>query len=220
MQSICILYATREGQTQRIAEHVAAALRGHGLAVTVTNVRDQAARGSLNTCAAAILAASVHAGRHEPAMLQFVKEHRGELECLPTAFLSVTLSEAGAERSDATPEEHAQFVADVQKVLDRFFAETGWHPEHVKPVAGALLYTQYNVLIRFVMKRIAKHAGGATDTSRDHEYTDWVALDQFVAELVQEFSFSTTGTGVVSRRNYAESPGTLGQRSLTSGAES
>ena len=51
-----------------------------------------------------------------------------------------------------------------------------------------LLYTQYNVLIRFVMKRIAKHAGGATDTSRDHEYTDWVALDQFVA-LVQGFSF-------------------------------
>ena len=46
-------------------------------------------------------------------MLQFAKEHRGELEYLPTAFLSVTLSEAGAERSDATTEEHAQFVADM-----------------------------------------------------------------------------------------------------------
>jgi menaquinone-dependent protoporphyrinogen oxidase len=207
MPSICILYATREGQTRRIAEHVAAALRGRGLAVTVTNVRDHAARCSLNACTAAILAASVHAGRHEPAMLQFVKEHRDELERLPTAFLSVTLSEAGAERSDATPEEHAQFVADVQQVLDRFFAETGWHPERVKPVAGALLYTHYNVLIRFVMKRIAKHAGGSTDTSRDHEYTDWVALDRFVAALVEEFSASTTDTRSVSRRNGSESPG-------------
>jgi menaquinone-dependent protoporphyrinogen IX oxidase len=127
MPSICILYATREGQTRRIAEHIAAELRWRGVAVTVTNVRDHTARNSLNTFTAAILAASVHAGRHEPEMLQFVKEHRGELECLPTAFLSVTLSEAGAERSDATPEERAQFVADVQKVLDRFFAETGWH---------------------------------------------------------------------------------------------
>jgi len=133
-------------------------------------------------------------------MLQFVKKHRGELECLPTAFLSVTLSEAGAERSDVTTEENAQFVADVQKVLDRFFAETGWHPERVKPVAGALLYTQYNFLIRFVMKRIAKHAGGSTDTSRDYEYTDWVALDRFVAELVEEFSSSATETGSVPRR--------------------
>ena len=94
MKSICILYATREGQTQRIAEHVAAELRVRGFTVAVTNVRDHAAQSSLNTCTAAILAASVHAGRHEPEMLQFVKEHRGKLECLPTAFLSVTLSEA------------------------------------------------------------------------------------------------------------------------------
>ena len=188
MKSICIFYATREGHTRRIAEHVAAELRLRGFAVEVTNVRDHAAGNSLHTCTAAILAASVHAGRHVPEMLQFVKAHRGELACLPTAFLSVTLSEAGAERSDATPEEHAQFVADVQKVLDRFFAETGWHPQHVKPVAGALLYTQYNFLIRFVLKHIAKQAGGSTDTSRDHEYTDWVALEQFVAALAEEFS--------------------------------
>jgi menaquinone-dependent protoporphyrinogen oxidase len=220
MQSIGILYATREGQTRRIAEHVAAELRGRGFAVTVTNVRDHAARSRLNACTAAILAASVHAGRHEPEMLQFVKEHRGELEYLPTAFLSVTLSEAGSERSDATPEEQAQFVADVQTVLDRFFAETGWYPERVKPVAGALLYTQYNFLIRFVMKRIAKHAGGSTDTSRDHEYTDWVALDRFIAEWVEEFSASTTGTGSVPKRNCAESPGTVCQPGLVSGAES
>jgi len=195
MTSICILYATREGQTRRIADHVAAELSRRGFAVEITNVREPTARSSLNTCAAAILAASVHAGRHEPEMVQFVKQHRGELEHLPTAFLSVTLSEAGVERPDATPEEHAQFVADVHKVLDKFFTETGWHPQRVKPVAGALLYTHYNFLIRLVMKRIAKHAGGGADISRDYEYTDWVALDQFVAAFIEEFSASTTGTG-------------------------
>jgi flavodoxin-like protein len=73
--SIRILYATREGPTHRIAEHVAAALRGCGFAVTVTNVRDHSARRSLNACTAAILAASVHAGRYEPEIVQFVKEH-------------------------------------------------------------------------------------------------------------------------------------------------
>lgn len=194
MISVCILYATREGQTRRIAEHIAADLRWRGFAVEVTNVRDPTAASSLTACAAAILAASAHVGRHEPEMVQFVKTHRDLLEHLPTAFLSVTLCEAGVERSDATPEEHDQFVADVHKVLDRFFAETGWHPQRVKPIAGALLYTHYNFLIRLVMKRIAKRAGGSTDTSRDHEYTDWVALDRFVAAFVEEFSASTTGT--------------------------
>jgi len=50
-------------------------------------------------------------------------------------------------------------------------------------VAGALSYTKYNFLVRFVMKRIAKAQGASTDTSRDHELTDWEALDHIVDEL-------------------------------------
>ncbi len=71
-------------------------------------------------------------------------------------FISVTSSLAGAERADATPDEHARFAADVKKVIDAFFEQTSWCPNRVKPVAGALLYTKYNFLIRFVMKRIAR----------------------------------------------------------------
>jgi menaquinone-dependent protoporphyrinogen oxidase len=45
------------------------------------------------------------------------------------------------------------------------------------------MYSKYNWFIRFVMKRIARRAGASTDTSRDHEFTDWVALDRFVNEF-------------------------------------
>jgi menaquinone-dependent protoporphyrinogen oxidase len=105
---------------------------------------------------------------------------------MPAAFISVTLSEAGVERRDATPAERASFAADVKKVIDAFVAQTGWRPNRAKPVAGALLYTRYNFIVRFVMKRIARKAGGATDTSRDYEYTDWLALDRFADEIVDE----------------------------------
>lgn len=184
MKPIGVFYATREGHTHKIAERVADDLRQRGFEAEVRDLRGEAAI-DLKNFSSAILAASVHIGRHEPEMLEFVKQHRAELEAMPSAFLSVTLSEAGAERANATLEEHARFVADVQGMLDRFFKETGWHPHHVKPVAGALLYTKYNFLIRFVMRRIARNAGAATDTSRDYEYTDWVALDHFVQELVE-----------------------------------
>src|SRR5262245_16011798 len=109
--------------------------------------------------AAVVIAASVHAGDHEREMVHFVRKHLSQLQHLPAAFLSVTLSEAVAERRNATPEEHARFAADVQKMLDQFFRHTGWHPKHVKPVAGALQYSKYSTLVRFVMKRIAKSAG-------------------------------------------------------------
>jgi len=191
VKPVGVFYATREGQTRRVAEHVAASLRQRGLEATVHNVVTQPAV-KLDQYGAAIVAGSVHVGRHEAELVRFVKEHVAELGQLPSAFLSVTLSEASAERTDTTPAEHAEFVAYVQKLVDRFFEDTGWHPRHVKPVAGALLYTKYNFLVRFVMKQIARKAGGSTDTSRDHEYTDWVALDRFVAEFTEAIPANRT----------------------------
>jgi menaquinone-dependent protoporphyrinogen oxidase len=188
MKTVGVLYATREGHTRRIAEHVAADLRVRGLHPEVENVLERGAAINLRGYSGVILAASVHAGEHESEMVKFVKAHRGELEAMPAAFLSITLSEAGAERADATPLEHARFVEEVEQMIGKFFEETGWHAQRVKPVAGALLYTRYNVLLRFLMKRIARKSGGSTDTSRDHVYTDWQALDQFVDEFALEIS--------------------------------
>lgn len=195
MKPIAVLYATREGQTQRIAEQVAAGLRGRGLEATALNLRDAGAGVDLGAYSAVVLAASVHAGRHEREVVDLVKAHRTQLQSIPNAFLSVTLSEAGAERNDATAEEHARFVADVQRMIDRFIGDTGWRPEHAVPVAGALRYSQYNFLVRLVMKRIAKQAGGSTDTSRDHDYTDWKALDDFTAAFADEVRDRSRGLG-------------------------
>jgi menaquinone-dependent protoporphyrinogen oxidase len=36
------------------------------------------------------------------------------------------------------------------------------------------------------MRIIARRGGATTDTSRDHEYTDWQALDRFADELAGE----------------------------------
>ena len=43
------------------------------------------------------------------------------------------------------------------------------------------------------MKRIARKAGGATDTSRDYEYTDWAALDEFVDRFSRRFGTPRSG---------------------------
>lgn len=186
MKFIGVIYATREGHTARIAQRVASGLHSRGFSVGLFNLREEFPLIDLGSCHGVVLAASVHAGKHESELIEFVKKHRARLEAMPTAFLSVTLSEAGAERQDATPEDHARFVADVQGMIDAFIRETGWHPEHIKPVAGALPFTKYNFLLRFIMKRISRKAGGDTDTSRDFDYTDWIDLDHFIAEFAEE----------------------------------
>jgi menaquinone-dependent protoporphyrinogen oxidase len=177
-----IFFATREGHTRKIADRLAADLRALDVDtdlfdVSVTDVVDW------SKYAVACVAASVHLGHHELEMIDFVTRHRTQLERLSAPFISVTLSEAGAEDPKRTAAEREQAAADVQKMIDVFVTDTGWRPDRVLPVAGALAYTKYNFLVRFIMKRIARKAGAPTDTSRDYEFTDWPGLDRFAGEL-------------------------------------
>ena len=191
MKRIAVLYATREGQTQQIAEYVSAGLRAEGFDVDVRNVR-VAGDLKLDAYGGIVLAASVHAGKHEREMMSFIRNHLCELNRSPNAFLSVTLSEAGAERAAATAEERNRFSADVQGVIDRFLRDSEWQPKRVLPVAGALLYSKYNFVIRLVMRWIAKSSGAETDTAHDYEYTDWNRLDQFVNQFSAEIRSNDT----------------------------
>lgn len=182
MKPFVVLYAAREGQTRRIAHHIEARVNDHGHPARIRSIHDIREPFDLDRYAGAILAASVHLGRHEPEMVEFVKRHRDKLEELPTAFLSVSLSEAGVEDPLRTEDEREEAAADVRGAIDKFLAQTGWRPTRIKAVAGALLLTKYNIIRRFVMKRIAKKA----DTSHDYEFTDWKAVDHFVDEILSE----------------------------------
>jgi menaquinone-dependent protoporphyrinogen oxidase len=177
-----IFFATREGQTRRIAERIATGVRATGREADVIDLAGHP-RITWSDYAAACVAASVHVGKHERAAVEFVKRYRAELERVSAAFVSVSLSEAGVENAGRSESERLQSAADVQGMIDAFLRETGWRPARVFPVAGALAYTHYNVLLRFIMKRIARKAGGPTDTTRDHELTDWAAVERFAGEL-------------------------------------
>ena len=177
-----IFFATREGHTRRIAHRIATDLRAHGAEVDVFDVRTEKP-SDWSVYSAACVAASVHVGHHEPEIIAFVRRHRVELERLSAGFVSVTLSEAGAEDPNRSEAQRQRSAADVQHMIDVFVTDTGWRPDRCLPVAGALAYGQYNIFVRFIMKRIARKAGAPTDTSRDYEFTNWGALDRFVEEL-------------------------------------
>ena len=183
MPPILVLYATREGHTRRVAEHVAATLRGRGKSAEAREVSTFTGPLSHEDFESAVLAASIHLGKHEPEMVAFVKHHRDELVSMPTAFLSVSLTEATAEDETLPQPQRAEAERNVHQALDTFFDETGWHPTRVQPVAGGLPFRDYGVVTRFVMKMIAKKSGHATDTSRNYDYTNWEALDAFVDEI-------------------------------------
>ncbi len=52
---------------------------------------------------------------------------------------------------------------------------------------GAINYTKYSLLLKWYMKRASAKNGGSTDTSRDHEYTDWAEVERFAIAIANAF---------------------------------
>jgi len=179
-----VLYASRHGHTQRVAERIAAAL---GKRSWIPDLRDVASDppAGLEKYAAVILASPIHLGRHARSIVSFARRYHQALGALPSAFVSVSLTQTNAESLTVDAEQRKRAQDEISVVLDRFIETTGWQPRAIIRVAGALAYSRYNLFVRWMMKRIARARGGSTDTSQDHVYTNWAALEHSIFDFVE-----------------------------------
>jgi len=174
MAKILIPYGTTEGQTARIADYIADVLHAHGHEADTLDLK-HAEHDLPEGYDGVIVGASIHAGKHEGYVADFVRRNRTALETLPAALFSVSLSAHG------DPEEAEKRVAEFED-------GTGWHPATVALFGGALLYTHYGFLKRMMMKKIVSSQGSAdTDTGRDYIYTEWDGVRRFAEEFVAGF---------------------------------
>lgn len=176
MSNVLIVYATNEGQTLKVAQRIADVLRAEGHTPHLLDADHPTQPVDFDRFQIAVVGAPIRARGYPRSIVRFVREQRSFLERTGAAFFSVGLAIASR-----TSDGRAQTLA----VVEEFSESTGWRPHRVELIAGALPYSKYNFLIRFVMQRIAAKEGGDTDTSRDYEYTDWNAVDRFARELAQ-----------------------------------
>lgn len=176
---VLIVFGTSYGQTEKIANRIAATLQQAGMAVELCNAGISRASLPVEQYSGVVVGTSVVARGQQPAIRQFVRENLATLNRLPSAFFQVSASAGSAA------EEGRQAA---RQMVDEFVKANGWTPVLSASVAGAINYTRYNFLLRWYMKRASAKHGGSTDTSRDHEYTDWVQVDRFAAAIVAAIS--------------------------------
>jgi len=174
MSELLIVYGTKEGQTARIARTMARLAKDRGVATDLLDGRNAPQDPNLGAYRAVIVAASVHAGHHEGYIERFVHAHACELGSMPSAFVSVSLSASKAETR-----------RDVEPVVDKLLRQAGWAPGMRAYFGGALAYRQYNMVLRWIMKRISARAAGPTDTSKNYDLTDWTAVEQFTEAFLK-----------------------------------
>ena len=183
--NILVVYGTIEGQTRKIASFMTDCLRDRSETVTFIDSTDLPKDLDVGSFDAVIAAGSVHNGRHQASLFQFVRDHREVLQAKPAAFVSVSLSMASDDKEDRL---------EAAACADGFLTATKWQPTVTHLVAGAIRYTQYDFFKSWMLKMIASTKGVSTDTSQDHEFTDWKDLEAFVDAFLTQVAEHTGQT--------------------------
>src|SRR3712207_4258020 len=114
MMRILIPYGTTEGLTARISEYVADVVRAHGYEADTEDIKGSGAT-ELGGYDAVIVGASIHMGKHEDYVLDFVRKNCDALGRLPSASSAAILA---AHDNMEEAEGH----------IEEFVRETGWRP--------------------------------------------------------------------------------------------
>jgi menaquinone-dependent protoporphyrinogen oxidase len=157
-KKVLVVYATRSGTTQQIAESVGALLDKAGFNAEVHRVNEA---GSLDGYDAVVVGTAVRAGRLMAEAVRFVRKNREKLGTLPVAAFAVCLT-----AKDDTPENRKA----VEAYLAPLRKEIPLVSEAV--LAGAIHYARLGVFARFVIQKMVKAPeGDFRDAEKIAEWT-------------------------------------------------
>ncbi|KAA3630643.1 MAG: protoporphyrinogen oxidase [Proteobacteria bacterium] len=180
VKRILIVFATREGQTEKVSRRLADALEAAGVSVRLVDARDRQTAGELepDTYDLLVCGASMHVGGLERELIDFVRDHTAAIARTPRSFFLVLLSAAARD-----PSLRDRWLADARRKMD---AQLAVSFDDVEMIAGALAYSRYSAPVKWLMRRIARQAGEGTDPSRDYEYTDWAQVERYARRLAEQ----------------------------------
>lgn len=170
-----IVYGTSEGQTRKISAFMADELIKAGHNVDQCNAADYPA-SPLNYDGV-LIGASIHIGKYQPVVKDYIERYSNLLNNRPGAFFSVCLaiiSDDEAERDD------------VRMICNNFLARVGWQPTMSTSIAGALRNKQYGFFKRLLMKLLTWREGHKTSIAKDYEYTNWDEVRKFALEFAEQ----------------------------------
>jgi menaquinone-dependent protoporphyrinogen oxidase len=178
-----VAYGTRHGKSAQLARRIADRMHEAGHDVSTVDLRADR-NASLTGYEAVVVGASVHGASFEREVRQWVTHHRDEIAARPNAFFTVSLTSV-----DHDPEHRER----MREMLSKFYKATGWRPQDVATFAGALVYSKYNPLLRWVMKGIVRREGHPefTDMSHDYDFTDYAQVDAFARRFTHRLRTAT-----------------------------
>lgn len=175
MGRVLIVYGTKEGQTQKIADFIGGELARCGFSYDIFDCAKIPPTVRPGDYDAVIVGGSVHMREYPKTLMKWVLLNTEELKSVPSAFFSVCL---GVLEKDPTVQR------DEIQIVENFFAKTAWRANDWAIFAGGLRFSQYNWFVKIIMKRIARKMDPQIDSGADHEYTHWNSVRDFTLKFI------------------------------------
>eukprot|EP00033_Pygsuia_biforma_P001112 GCRY01001266.1.p1 GENE.GCRY01001266.1~~GCRY01001266.1.p1 ORF type:complete len:205 (+),score=34.79 GCRY01001266.1:85-699(+) len=188
-----IVFSTSYGHTKTIAAFIQDYLKKkHNVAGDVFDLSKQDVKmAKIEDYDSLFLCSNCLKGEHSARIKSFTEDHKSVLTSKPSVFVSVGLSWTRGklyERAKETMTEEQKQANEkncrkTEEKTRQYMENTNLGKCRLVPVMGAVPFKQYWFPTRWLMKYICSLSGLSTDTSQDHDYTDYELLQQDIDSL-------------------------------------
>jgi len=164
MTSVLVLYMSKGGHTARIARRLRDSIAEAGGRAEMMDLVEAKQEGvDWNAYDVVALGAPVYYGSYDKSVLEFIAEHKSELEARPNSFFNVSVVARTPEKS----------TVEGNRYMQKFLELSPWKPGDLKVIAGKVNYPSWGWLDTLAIQMIMKFTNGPTDKSTVIDYTDW-----------------------------------------------
>lgn len=174
MSRILIVYESKYGQTEKIANFILDRLQSKGHSVDIVNLAKNKF-AEPDSYDGVIVGSGIYGSHYPKNILKWAKRNSSGLNKKTSAFFSVCLA--------VVEKQNEKVQKNLSRIEDKFFQKTLWYSKMHTIFAGALAYSRYGWVVKQMMRLISRAGGGETDTSRDYEYTNWSDVTRFADEF-------------------------------------
>jgi menaquinone-dependent protoporphyrinogen oxidase len=173
LRPIRIFVATRDGQSERIAQQIVRQLSSRGHEALLYVLPLEAPHEHPLDSSLVVVVAAVRYGRHLPEAEALLALFKKTDSAPPLALVSVNLTARKEGRQSARDNPY------LRKVITRYKLK----PVVAHAIAGRLDYPKYGWLDRQMIRLIMAMTGGQTYGVSTIEYTDWDQVDRVASEI-------------------------------------
>ena len=170
-----LIYSSLDGQTFKISEYLREKCK-RTISFKLIPIHN-AKNINLNEYEIIVIGASIRYGKHNSEVISLVKENLEVFNNKKTAFFSV----------NAVARKPGKDLSSNNPYVIKFLNKTNWKPKIAAVFAGKIDYPKYNFFEKIVIRFIMFITNGPTDTSKSYEFTNWLKVDEFAAELNDKF---------------------------------